>query len=110
MNHMEEEVCVSQFKINRTECLYCKLKSLHACCNTTLFSVTVPSGTGATFGPVYYADEVSKRFIEIVYGMSWVDFVLKFQGFAMAGIKGLLSCKLRKSSDTHINIRCQKEP
>ena len=44
-----------------------------------------------------------KQFIEIVYGISWVNFVLKFQGSAMAGIKGKsLYHQLTKSTDTHI--------
>ena len=111
MNRMEEEVCVGQCQINWTEWRSYQFKSLRACCNTTSFSVTVPSTAGATFGPVYYADEVSERFIEIVYGISWVDFVLKFQGFAMAGIKGKsLYHQLTKSTDTHIDIRSGKEP
>ena len=72
---------------------------------------SVPSTAGVTFGPIYYADEVSERFIEIVYGILWVNFVLKFQGFAMAGIKGkLLYHQLTKSTDTHIDIRSGKEP
>jgi hypothetical protein len=59
-------------------------------CSTTSFAITVPSSPAATFGPAYYADDVSERFVEMILGMSWVDFVLKFHGFAMAGLKGVL--------------------
>jgi hypothetical protein len=38
---------------------------------------------------MYFADEVSMRLLEMVYGIAWSDFVLKFHGFAMVGIKGM---------------------
>ena len=50
--------------------------------------VTVPVSTDASFGPSFYNDDVSARFLEFVYCISWSDFALKFHGFVVAGIKG----------------------
>ncbi|KAF8531757.1 hypothetical protein JB92DRAFT_2848659 [Gautieria morchelliformis] len=66
-----------------------ELKALRARCTTSSLAVTVPSKPGLAIGPSYYADEVSERFMEMVYGVSWIDFVTKFNGFATAGIRGV---------------------
>ncbi|KAF8522985.1 hypothetical protein JB92DRAFT_2827420 [Gautieria morchelliformis] len=57
-----------------------ELKALRARCATSSLAVTVPSKPGLAIGPSYYADEVSERFMEMVYGVSWIDFVTKFNG------------------------------
>ena len=52
----------------------------------------VPSTTAASFGASFYTDEISQRFLELVYGISWSDFALKYQGFAMSGLQGTYLC------------------
>ncbi|KAF8525664.1 hypothetical protein JB92DRAFT_2875620 [Gautieria morchelliformis] len=57
-----------------------ELKALRARCATSSLAVTVPLKPGLVIGPSYYADEVSECFMEMVYGVSWIDFVTKFNG------------------------------
>jgi hypothetical protein len=53
-------------------------------------AITVRTQADQSNGPIYTVDNTARDFIEVVLGMEFDDFCLKYEAYAVCSIKGRL--------------------
>jgi hypothetical protein len=64
-----------------------QLSNLGSYCSTSSLVITVQTEADQANGPLYTADNVTWDFIEVVLGMEFDAFCLKFEAYAMGSIQ-----------------------
>ncbi|KAF8579612.1 hypothetical protein K439DRAFT_1620391 [Ramaria rubella] len=66
-----------------------ELNNLGSRCATASMAITVCTDPSHSNSPVSYHDEISRDFIELLFGMDFDKFALKFEAYALFRIKGV---------------------
>ncbi|KAF8592487.1 hypothetical protein K439DRAFT_1610282 [Ramaria rubella] len=66
-----------------------ELKNLSLRCSTASLAVTVQTESSHSNQPMTYHDDISRDFIELLFGMDFDEFTLKFEACTLFRIKGV---------------------
>ncbi|KAF8583493.1 hypothetical protein K439DRAFT_1617412 [Ramaria rubella] len=68
-----------------------QLKNLSSQCATASLAVTVRTEPSHSNQPMTYRDDILQDFIELLFGMDFDEFALKFEAYALFHIKGAIT-------------------
>ncbi|KAF8585659.1 hypothetical protein K439DRAFT_1615791 [Ramaria rubella] len=68
-----------------------ELKNISLRCSTASLAVTVQTESSHSNQPITYHDDISQDFIELLFGMDFNEFALKFEAYALFRIKGTIT-------------------
>jgi hypothetical protein len=60
-------------------------------CATSSLALTVRTEPGHSNNPYIFYDDISRDFIEVLFGMDMNDFAVKFEAYALFRIKGKMN-------------------
>ncbi|KAF8575477.1 hypothetical protein K439DRAFT_1623567 [Ramaria rubella] len=66
-----------------------ELKDLGACCGTSSLAMTVCTEATQSNAPIVHHDEISRDFIELLFGMDFDEFAVKFEAYALFRVQGI---------------------